>query len=70
LRLQCGMPSSKLEVSTVQPGTLSGAGYLHQSLHVHVRSTLRKRQGIVEGQEGSSTGNWWKMRINAALSAF
>jgi hypothetical protein len=32
LRLQCGMPCSKLEVSTVQHGTLSGAGYLHQSL--------------------------------------
>jgi hypothetical protein len=32
LRLQCGMPWSKLEVSTVQHGTLSGAGYLHQSL--------------------------------------
>jgi hypothetical protein len=31
LRLQCGMPCSKLEVSTVQHGTLSGAGYLHQS---------------------------------------
>jgi transposase-like protein len=31
LRLQCAMPCSKLEVSTVQHGTLSGAGYLHQS---------------------------------------
>jgi hypothetical protein len=31
LRLQCGMPCSKLEVPTVQHGTLSGAGYLHQS---------------------------------------
>ena len=31
LRLQCGMPCSKLEVSTVQHGTLSRAGYLHQS---------------------------------------
>jgi hypothetical protein len=31
LRLQCGMPCSKLEVSTVQQGTLSGVGYLHQS---------------------------------------
>ena len=31
LRLQCGMPCSKLEVSTVQHGTLSAAGYLHQS---------------------------------------
>jgi uncharacterized protein with NAD-binding domain and iron-sulfur cluster len=31
LRLQCGMPCSKLEVSTVQHRTLSGAGYLHQS---------------------------------------
>ena len=31
MRLQCGMPCSKLEVSTVQHGTLSGAGYLHQS---------------------------------------
>jgi hypothetical protein len=25
------MPCSKLEVSTAQHGTLSGAGYLHQS---------------------------------------
>ena len=32
LGLQCGMPCSKLEVSTAQHGTLSGAGYLHQSL--------------------------------------
>jgi len=31
LRLQCGMPCSKLEVSTVQHGTLSGTGYLHQN---------------------------------------
>ena len=31
LRLQCGMLCSKLEVSTAQHGTLSGAGYLHQS---------------------------------------
>ena len=31
LRLQCGMPCSKLEVSTAQHGTLSGAGCLHQS---------------------------------------
>jgi len=29
LRLQCGMPCSKLEVSTAQHGTPSGAGYLH-----------------------------------------
>jgi hypothetical protein len=35
LRLQCGMPCSKLEVSTVQHGTLSGAGYLHQSHRPH-----------------------------------
>jgi hypothetical protein len=32
LCLQCGMPCSKPEVSTAQHGTLSGAGYLHQSL--------------------------------------
>ena len=38
LRLQCGMPCSKLEVSTVQHGTLSGAGYLHQS-----RKTILQR---------------------------
>ena len=37
LRLQCGMPCSKLEVSTVQHGTLSGAGYLHQSWQAQVR---------------------------------
>src|SRR6202044_3902987 len=39
LRLQCGMPSSKLEVSTVQHGTLSGAGYLHQSREWRFGST-------------------------------
>jgi hypothetical protein len=32
------MPCSKLEVSTAQHGTLSGAGYLHQSLHDVLRS--------------------------------
>ena len=32
------MPCSKLEVSTVQHGTLSGTGYLHQSLMVHVEA--------------------------------
>ena len=45
LRLQCGMPCSKLEVSTAQHGTLSGAGYLHQSqpeLLVLVRSDGRQ----------------------------
>ena len=36
LRLQCGMPCSKLEVSTVQHGMLSGAGYLHQSPLSHL----------------------------------
>ena len=39
LALQCGMPCSKLEVSTAQHGTLSGAGYLHQS-------PLRKQSNI------------------------
>jgi hypothetical protein len=38
LRLQCGMPCSELEVSTAQHGTLSGAGYLHQSQRVEVWS--------------------------------
>jgi hypothetical protein len=42
LRLQCGMPCSKLEVSTVQHGTLSGAGYLHQS---HVENVVYFAQG-------------------------
>jgi hypothetical protein len=42
LRLQCGMPCSKLEVSTVQHGTLSGAGYLHQS-PVIIRRALARR---------------------------
>ena len=41
LRLQCGMPCSKLEVSTAQHGTLSDAGYLHQS---------RFRDAISEGE--------------------
>ena len=36
LRLRCGMPCSKLEVSTAQHGTLSGAGYLHQSHYGHM----------------------------------
>ena len=44
LRLQCGMPCSKLEVSTVQHGTLSGAGYLHQS-HFDRRQRGEGRQG-------------------------
>jgi hypothetical protein len=35
LHLQCGMPCSKLEVSTVQDGTLSGARYLHQSQSIN-----------------------------------
>jgi hypothetical protein len=41
LRLQCGMPCSKLEVSTVQRGTLSGAGYLHQSRYQNVEGNLK-----------------------------
>jgi len=32
------MPCSKLEVSTVQNGTLSGTGYLHQSQFDLVRN--------------------------------
>src|ERR1700733_3715243 len=43
LRLQCGMPCSKLEVSTVQHGTLSGAGYLHQSQAAHAVRVDRQR---------------------------
>ena len=42
LRLQCGMPCSKLEVSAAQHGTLSGAGYLHQSRCM--------KEGIVGGE--------------------
>src|SRR5580693_5213459 len=44
LRLQYGMPCSKLEVSTVQHGTLSGAGYLHQS-RLHMQRDRTSRQG-------------------------
>jgi hypothetical protein len=43
LRLQCGMPCSKLEVSTAQHGTLSGAGYLHQSHTEAFFKELRER---------------------------
>jgi hypothetical protein len=43
LRLQCGMPCSKLEVSTVHHGTLSGAGYLHQSQQYVVYASLQFR---------------------------
>jgi LacI family transcriptional regulator len=61
LRLQCGMPCSKLEVSTVQHGTLSGAGYLHQSLRedasglvktlnvVGLDLTPEARSGLLDG---------------------
>src|SRR5580693_4876720 len=50
LRLQCGMPCSKLEVSTVQHGTLSGAGYLHQSLRrqgVDLRNLRRTNEPLI-----------------------
>ena len=46
LRLQCGMPCSKLEVSTVQRGTLSGAGYLHQSPFLRDMRLSRQGAGI------------------------
>jgi hypothetical protein len=46
LRLQCGMPCSKLEVSTVQHGTLSGAGYLHQSHMDHFRQSDLPKNSI------------------------
>jgi len=55
LRLQCGMPCSKLEVSTVQHGTLSGTGYLHQSRATKVavlaanlnwRALLKAQRGV------------------------
>ena len=42
----CGMPCSKLEVSTVQHGTLSGAGYLHQSHRKQVGQFRRRRHAI------------------------
>jgi hypothetical protein len=50
LRLQCGTPCSKLEVSTVQHGTLSGAGYLHQSPFVIVNyaSSGQRADDVVE----------------------
>jgi hypothetical protein len=49
LRLQCGMPCSKLEVSTVQHGTLSGAGYLHQSLRLDRRRPAEGR--VIENRK-------------------
>jgi hypothetical protein len=45
LRLQCGMPCSKLEVSAAQHGTLSGAGYLHQSRWDDVRLNHAEQAG-------------------------
>jgi hypothetical protein len=54
LGLQCGMPCSKLEVSTVQHGTLSGAGYLHQSqLKSRWLAARRDEAAVVEVLEQS-----------------
>jgi hypothetical protein len=36
------MPCSKLEVSTAQHGTLSGAGYLHQSRFHNETGPIRR----------------------------
>ena len=68
LRLQCGMPCSKLEVSTVQHGTLSGAGYLHQSHFWHQAQherfcerayALWEREGCPEGKADE---HWFRTR--------
>jgi hypothetical protein len=50
------MPCSKLEVSTVQHGTLSGAGYLHQSPHVEDLLTRAQSSGLKGLQPISGTG--------------
>lgn len=71
LRLQCGMPCSKLEVSTVQHGTLSGAGYLHQSPENYLVPDIVGLQAIpgrcrnVEDlfEYGSRAGFWRVMRL-------
>jgi hypothetical protein len=55
LRLQCGMPCSKLEVSTVQHGTLSGAGYLHQSRLPDIEFESTKHVDGGEALDGEST---------------
>jgi len=51
LRLQCGMPCSKLEVSTVQHGTPSGAGYLHQSPRDKARAIAKTDAYVVSRRE-------------------
>ena len=67
LRLQCGMPCSKLEVSTVQHGTLSGAGYLHQSRRVDVK-TIGRELNVRYVLEGSVQRGGNRMRVNVQLS--
>jgi hypothetical protein len=56
LRLQCGMPCSKLEASTVQHGTLSGAGYLHQSPGDYRDTCTVRRVAPVLRRAGGSGG--------------
>ena len=56
MRLQCEMPCSKLEVSTAQHGTLSGAGYL-QSRTVHpFRVTKGKGFQLKDFDPGDTRG--------------
>ena len=56
LRLLCGMPCSKLEVSTVQHGTFSGAAYLHQS----PRGTLPDVHLLAGGCVSLPTRQFWR----------
>jgi hypothetical protein len=56
LRLQCGMPCSKLEVSTAQHGTLSGAGYLHQSRKNHPKHAFLFN--VSHGRSTLESGRW------------
>jgi hypothetical protein len=56
-----GMPCSKLEVSTLQRGTLSGAGYLHQSPSALTHSIVEGlwapgTQGGLRGLPGGAEG--------------
>ena len=64
-RLQCGMPCSKLEVSTVQHGTLSGTGYLHQSPVQRDQNQVRVNAQLIDATTG---GHLWAERFDKPLS--
>ena len=58
------MPCSKLEVSTVQHGTLSGAGYLHQSQGA--KGAFNAMTGYGEAQDFIALERWGARLISLA----